>query len=84
MQNWLDMYHGSNRGSREFGQTGLIQQALVLQMDADRFNALKVEAVGWNGRMPMLDLFYLVRRLAEIGPGLDLANVSFIRCISQC
>ena len=76
LQSWLDTYHGSDRGSGAFGQAGLIQQALVLQMDSDRFNTLHLESVGWNGRMPMLDLFYLVRRLADIGPGLELSHVS--------
>ena len=76
LQSWLGQYHGSSASSMlAFGQAGLIQQALVLQMGTARFNTLQVSTVGWNGQMPMLDLFYLVRRLAEVGPGLALSQV---------
>ena len=44
-------------------------------MDADRFNALQVRTLGWNGQIPMLDLYYLIKRLSENGPGLQLSQV---------
>lgn len=75
-QDWLDAYHGRPRNDpTAFGRSGLLQQALVLEMDADRFNALQVKTLGWNGQLPMLDLYYLIKRLSENGPGLQLSQV---------
>lgn len=77
MQEWLSTYHGARRGSlSSFGQSGLIQQALVFQMHSKQFNAIEVKTVGWNGQLPMLDLYYLVKRLSENGPGIKLSQVS--------
>ncbi len=45
-------------------------------MGSDKFNTLQVNTVGWNGQLPMLDLYYLVKRLTENGPGLTLSQVS--------
>ena len=71
------MYHGQHSNSSlEFGRSGLLQQALVLEMAEEQFNSLQVKTVSWNGQLPMLDLFYLVKHLAESGPGLQLSQVS--------
>ncbi|KAL3149618.1 Glycosylphosphatidylinositol anchor attachment 1 protein [Trebouxia sp. C0010 RCD-2024] len=72
---WLDAYHGHPSSAQTvFGRSGLLQQAVVLEMDADRFNALQVRTLGWNGQLPMLDLYYLIKRLSENGPGLQLSQ----------
>ena len=72
------MYHGTLHGQSSacFGYNGVIQQALVLEMQSPTFNALNLEVIGWNGQVPQLDLYYLVKRLAEIGSGLHFAEVS--------
>ena len=76
LQEWLDIYHGApSRSESPFGQSGLLQQALILQMSNDTFNALHVDTIGWNGQLPMLDLYYLVKRLTENGLGLTLSQV---------
>lgn len=75
-QDWLATYHGwPSNDHAAFGRSGLLQQALVLEMDSDRFNALQVRTLGWNGQLPMLDLYYLIKRLSESGPGLQLSQV---------
>ncbi|KAA6418424.1 MAG: hypothetical protein FRX49_11584, partial [Trebouxia sp. A1-2] len=80
---WLDAYHGAQS---HFGQSGLLQQALILQMSNNTFNALHVDTTGWNGQLPMLDLYYLVKRLTENGPALTLSQdvkVPFLPHISK-
>jgi len=72
LQEWLDAYHGAQS---HFGQSGLLQQALILQMSNNTFNSLHVDTTGWNGQLPMLDLYYLVKRLTENGPALTLSQV---------
>lgn len=82
LQDWLAAYDtcpSSNRTA--FGRSGLLQQALVLEMNSDRFNALQVRTLGWNGQLPMLDLYYLIKRLSESGPGLQLSQVW--KCIAR-
>lgn len=75
-QDWLAAYHGwPSDDHANFGRSGLLQQALVLEMDSDRFNAIQVRTLGWNGQLPMLDLYYLIKRLSESGPGLHLSQV---------
>lgn len=44
-------------------------------MPSASFNALNLEVVGWNGQVPQLDLYYLIKSLAETGSGLQLAEV---------
>lgn len=82
LQDWLGAYHSCSSSDRiAFGRSGLLQQALVLEMDSDRFNALQVRTLGWNGQLPMLDLYYLIKRLSESGPGLQLSQVRM--CIAH-
>lgn len=83
VQAWLDMHHGANTTQHEAmsGYVGVIQQALVLQMQSASFNALSLEVIGWNGQVPQLDLYFLVKRLAEISSGLQVAQVCFESCI---
>lgn len=45
-------------------------------MSNNTFNALHVDTTGWNGQLPMLDLYYLVKRLTENGPALTLSQVA--------
>ncbi|DBA88721.1 TPA: hypothetical protein ACH3X1_004146 [Trebouxia sp. C0004] len=68
---WLQAYHGAQN---HFGQSGLLQQALILQMSNNTFNTLHVDTTGWNGQLPMLDLYYVVKRLTENGPGFTLSQ----------
>lgn len=76
LQDWLVAYDSCPSSDRAaFGRSGLLQQALVLEMDSDRFNALQVRTLGWSGQLPMLDLYYLIKRLSESGPGLQLSQV---------
>jgi len=75
LQEWLNAYHGAQS---HFGQSGLLQQALILQMSNNTFNTLHVDTTGWNGQLPMLDLYYLVKRLTENGPALTLSQVANI------
>ena len=75
LQEWLGAYHGAQS---HFGQSGLLQQALILQMSNNTFNTLHVDTTGWNGQLPMLDLYYLVKRLTENGPALTLSQVANI------
>ena len=76
LQDWLAAYDSCpSHDHAAFGRSGLLQQALVLEMNSDRFNALQVRTLGWNGQLPMLDLYYLIKRLSESGPGLQLSQV---------
>ena len=47
-------------------------------MSNNTFNTLHVDTTGWNGQLPMLDLYYLVKRLTENGPALTLSQVTNI------
>lgn len=81
-QAWLDMHHGAaaTQAGTASGYSSVIQQALILDMQSASFNALNIEAIGWNGQMPQLDLYFLVKRLAEIGSGLQFTQVSPSHC----
>lgn len=76
-QAWLDLHHGaaSAQASSLSGYTGIIQQALILDIESANFNALSLEVIGRNGQLPQLDLYFLVKRLAEIGSGLHITQV---------
>ena len=82
-QVWLDAYHGQHIDSSAFGRSGLLQQALVLEMNNNKFNALQVKTLGWNGQLPMLDLYFLIKRLTENGPGLQLSQAGTLHSANE-
>ena len=51
-------------------------------MNSDKFNALQVKTLGWNGQLPMLDLYFLIKRLTENGPGLQLSQASNLHSVT--
>ena len=78
-QAWLDRWHGRNKQCEdEFQYSSVIQQALVLEVHSASFNALRLQVVGWNGQLPQLDLYFLVKRLAEMGSGLQVTQVTVL------
>eukprot|EP00775_Hariotina_reticulata_P006404 gene6404-6635_t len=46
---------------QHFGRAGVPQQAVVLEVPSGRLNTLQVSVEGFNGQLPKLDMYWLLR-----------------------
>eukprot|EP00887_Chlorella_sp_A99_P005205 scaffold1.g5205.t1 len=68
-QAWLGVY---NSGRQLFGfpRAGALQQALVLEMPGADVRCAELRLHGWQGLVPNLDFYYLIKRNLDIHTGL--------------
>ncbi|CAD7698383.1 unnamed protein product [Ostreobium quekettii] len=67
MEEWLDAYQAKAASAigSEFKRAGTLQQAVVVEVTQPTFDAVEIALEGYNGQLPKLDMYWLVKSLSS-------------------
>ena len=68
---WTGLYN-SGQQLFDFPRAGLLQQALVLEVASPAVQAAELRLHGWQGLLPNLDFYYLIKRNLDIHTSLPV------------
>lgn len=62
----------SSAHNESFGRAGVLQQAILLEVPTAAFNAIELSVEGYDGQLPKLDMYWLLKYYSSSWTGLPV------------
>jgi hypothetical protein len=62
----------SSAHNESFGRAGVLQQAIIMEVPTAAFNAIELSVEGYDGQLPKLDMYWLLKYYSSAWTGLPV------------